>query len=1447
MTKKILGLDLGTGSIGLALRNPDLGANLTEQIEYMSVDVFKSGVGKDDKGREYSFSAERRKHRLSRRLNEVRRRRLWATLKLLIAHGMCPMSPASLEQWSTYDKSRGLFRTYPVEDKAMDSWVKLDFDGDGKPDYSSPYQLRKQLVTEQLDFSEEINLMKLGRALYHIAQRRAFKSSKGMTIANPEEEEKVDLTVAQTDEDELAKMKESETKLSSGLTKLMQEHGLKTVGQAMAMLEDQGQRIRNNAEFKPVRSMLKNEIMEIFKFQEGLHGEEELLRHLISEKKGEGTIFYKNPLRSQRGLVGKCTLEPNKARCPISHPTYEKFRALCFLNNIKFREDADSQWQTLPLELRDDVYQELFIGRVKADFPFKDIRTKIEKRLGLNLSDADGVKRINYRDDQSVSACPVTARLVKLLSEDWEHWRLQGNKSRSSRTGAAHEVNYDAIDIWEFCYNADEPEQLKAFAAERLHLSDEQYKNLTKLWDAIKQGYGMLSLKAIKKINAFLELGLIYPDAVMLAKVPELTGETDLKKLADAYNKEVKNINSQLRVETQITNNLIAKYKALTYDEQFAYKNTEYVLDEQDEAEIVGEAKVYFGVRKWNELPKSERLALCEHVADLYQGFFSDEKRDYIAVPKLDDAMKQWLKEHYPQVTDKQLGKLYHHSQISIYPVKKSGTDKSEVRLGNPNVGGIKNPVALRTLHVLKRKINAMLDAHMIDPDETRLVVETTRDFNDANVRAAIRIFNNNREKQNKLIHKLLSEIFPNRDINATDVDKARYLLEQSEYAQHPRPKGSKNDADWNTYWSIEVDAKKYKLWLEQNCTCMYTGKTISLTDLFDDNKCDLEHTIARSISFDNSDANRTVCDLHYNRFVKKNKLPTQLPNYDKDVTIDGVTYTAIKPRLKKWQEKVEHLHKMVQLWKRKSKFAVDKITKDKCIQQRHLWQMELNYWREKLGHFTAKEVTDGFRHSQLVDTGIITRYATLYLKSVFNHVDVQKGSVTSVFRKILGVQSIDEKKSREQHSHHAIDATMLTLIPYPAKRERMLKIFYEIEEAEHLHHDCTPQRKELARLVQECQLGHNVASIVPFVNEHILINRRSTDRVLAEAKKRVRVRGKVKHVEVDGQEREMWSQGFSVRGRLHKESYYGAIRLPRETPEGKPAREEGKLLYADKSMYMVVRRDIKSFSKIDDLKIIIDRSLRERLLNVVNKRMKQGITFKDAIEQDIWPLDKNGKELHADKNGRPLSPIRHVRCKVKTGRGFLTYEKSIEVHKHAYESQKRLVNLDNRNYKNYFYAQIDVNYAFLLYEGMKNGKLDRKSQIVSLYDLSKLAGEIKACGGTETYFRSAPVFSQMKDKGVTYQLKSIFRVGTKLLTYENDPSEIIDLLDEPEKLSKRLFVVVNFNNMDSNFLYISHHLNAQSGDKAIDTKLVANKINCLVEGEDFIIDDLGQIKLIQR
>ena len=78
---------------------------------------------------------------------------------------------------------------------------------------------------------------------------------------------------------------------------------------------------------------------------------------------------------------------------------------------------------------------------------------------------------------------------------------------------------------------------------------------------------------------------------------------------------------------------------------------------------------------------------------------------------------------------------------------------------------------------------------------------------------------------------------------------------------------------------------------------------------------------------------------------------------------------------------------------------------------------MELEYWEKKLERFTVTEVTDGFKNSQLVDTRVILVMQFLYLKSIFPHVDVQRGDVTAKFRKILGIQSVDEKKDRSLHS----------------------------------------------------------------------------------------------------------------------------------------------------------------------------------------------------------------------------------------------------------------------------------------------------------------------------------------------------------------------------------------------------------------------------------------------
>lgn len=1405
MTQKVLGLDLGTNSIGSAVRNLDLSDDLQWQLEFFSSDIFRSSVNKESNGREYSLAAQRSAHRRSRGLNEVRRRRLWATLNLLIKHGFCPMSSESLMRWCTYDKRKGLFREYPIDDKDFNAWILLDFNGDGRPDYSSPYQLRRELVTRQFDFEQPIERYKLGRALYHIAQHRGFKSSKGETLSQQETNSKP----SSTDEipDVAGAMKASEEKLSKGLSTYMKEHNLLTVGAAFAQLEDEGVRVRNNNDYRAIRSQFQHEIETIFKFQQGLSVESELYERLISEKKNVGTIFYKRPLRSQRGNVGKCTLERSKPRCAIGHPLFEKFRAWTLINNIKVRMSVDTLDEQLPMKLRLDLYNECFLAFVRTEFKFEDIRKYLEKRLGIHFSYND--KTINYKDSTSVAGCPITARFRKMLGEEWESFRVEGQKERQAHSKnniSFHRVSYSIEDIWHFCYDAEEPEAVLAFAQETLRLERKKAEELVRIWSAMPQGYAMLSQKAIRNINKILMLGLKYSDAVILAKVPELVDVSDeeLLSIAKDYYLVEAQVNYDKRINS-IVNGLIAKYKSVSEEYRFADHNYEYLLDESDEKDIIRQIESSLGAKRWSLMDADEQTDILQKVRDRYQDFFRSHERKFVESPKLGDSFENYLIKKFPMVEREQWKKLYHPSQIAIYRPVSVGKDRSVLRLGNPDIGAIKNPTVLRVLNTLRRRVNQLLDDGVISPDETRVVVETARELNDANRKWALDTYNRIRHDENEKIKKILEEFYPKRDgISTDDIDKARYVIDQREVDYFTESK---------TY---NKDIKKYKFWLEQGGQCMYTGRTINLSNLFDPNAFDIEHTIPESLSFDSSDMNLTLCDAHYNRFIKKNHIPTDMPNYDKAITIDGKEYPAITSQLQRWIDRVERLNRNVEYWKGQARRAQNKDRKDQCMREMHLWGMEQEYWKKKLERFTVTEVTDGFKNSQLVDTRVITRHAVLYLKSIFPHIDVQRGDVTAKFRKILGIQSVDEKKDRSLHSHHAIDATTLTIIPVSAKRERMLELFAKIEEINKMlsfsgSEDRTGLQQELDGLknklqmeVKACRVGHKVSEIGTFINDNIIVNHHIKNQALTPVRRRLRKKGYI----VGGVDNPRWQTGDALRGEIHKASYYGAITQFVKDDEGKVLMKEGRP-QVNPTIKFVIRRELKykksstdsGFASWDDLgKAIVDKEL----FALMKGQFPAETSFKDACEQGIYMI-KNGK------NGMPdikLHHIRHVRCEAP--------QSGLKIKEQTYKSEKE--------YKRYFYAAVGDLYAMCCYT---NGKI-REFRIYSLYDVS--------CH-RKSDIEDIPEFITDK-KGNRLMLDYKLRTGDMILLYKDNPAELYDL--DNVNLSRRLYKINRFESQ-SNLVLMTHHLSTskergRSLGKTVDYQNLPESIRSSVKSLNFLI-----------
>ncbi|MFA6403764.1 MAG: type II CRISPR RNA-guided endonuclease Cas9 [Salinivirgaceae bacterium] len=1505
---KTLGIDLGTNSIGLTVREPDNSVKIEEQLEYYCSTIFKTGAGKDDKGfTTKSYAAERTRKRSVRHLYQSRKFRIWETLKVLIENDnykFCPLSKIDLEKWSKYDKTKGLKRQYPIHAVAFEQWVRLDFNGDGVADYSSPYQLRAELINNQFDFANENDRFKLGRALYHIAQRRGFKSSKGETIK--EQEEAFDEDFTENEIDLAFELKKSEEKKAKELSKLIIDNNCKTVGEAFALLENKGERIRASV-YEAVRSQYLHEIIEIFKFQNGLDLNNDFY------KKAHKAIFFVNPLKSQKGLVGKCTLEPSKSRCPVSHPDFEEFRAWSFINTIQYRKTSQDDWSNLTLEEKKELFTEKFM-RMASSFKFEEITHWIEKKKGYKLSQKG--KTINYKEKTSVSGCPISARLNDLLGEDWKTISIKTKNERiNQKTEEVHTVAYNYEDFWHICLSYDDSEKVQEFAKSKLQYDPLNAGKFVRTWGAVQQGYSMLSLKAIRNINIFLKQGLIYTDAVLLAKLPEILGADNWQMQQQNITNAIGRITESNRREKRlynIVNSLISRWKSLEYneelhyDEKFAKYDFDYLLKDSDLKDIDDSIIENFGKNTWANLQQNEKGAVSLFVKEKYQKFFLSKDRDYYKLPKLGEALKKYISDSIPEFhcennffdtttklpcnceACKKLNKLYHPSQIEFYaPAKEVEIDHNGVLLSkklleSPVIGAFKNPMAMRSLHILRKQINNLLIEGIIDED-TRIVVETAKDLNDANMRWAIETYQRERENENKEYETAIIELLKDTEFtgnanpnNLDDISKFRLWIEMSkdEMVSKLNSKGkpiATTEQSWKTFgnttrkFMLEIlkcktdMIKKYRLWKEQNFLCIYTGKPINIFSLFSENSTDFEHTIPRSMSFDNSLANLTICDSYYNRKIKLNQIPTQLPNYDKNYSINGREYTAILPRLDHWKEKVEHLKDNVDFWKARSKRAQDKDQKDNAIRQKHLWQMELNYWKNKVERFTMEEVNSGFKNSQLVDTRIISKYAYHYLKSVFNKVEVQKGSVTSDFRKMLGIQSMDEKKDRSKHSHHAIDAAILSIIPSSAKRDKMLELFYKKEEYEKYGWNIDAIIEELEKEKRSCKIG-SIKNLPKFIEENILINHVSKDQTLTPAKKAIRVRGKIVPLKKDGKivyqtnpdgtiryrihkdgsimyKRNengefiiengekvpipipvaMYKSGDVLRGQLHGESFYGAITQVQKDENGKFLRDNEGNLIVGEQIYYVKREELKhkknaqdkGFANLEELeKAMVDKALFKQIQNQFEEMKKENdkFSFANACENGFYMLNKNGKKENK---------IRRVRCFKPN------IKKPLIIKQHTY--------LSNKKHKQNYYAEVGDLYVMCKY--VSEDETVKEFKIYSLYDLS----ENRKFG-----IEDIPKKLVSKKNKIHLVLKQILKTGISILIYDKNIENLKEL--SKSDIIKRLYIIRGFENDGMRVILVSN-ISAKpdkdlgKGESIKDFNDLPEKIRCGINTLDFLIE----------
>jgi CRISPR-associated endonuclease Csn1 len=1363
---KKLGLDMGSSSLGWVITE-------NGKIVKKGVVTFDTGMVKDQSGGYVSPTRERREVRSKRNLIRARKYRKWELLEVLVENDLVPLGIGELEMWSKYKK--GQTRKFPENEQFL-QWLACNFTYDEGVNYKHPYELRVKALDQKLSKYE------FGRALYHLVQRRGYKDI-GETDRETEKQ------IARRDE--------------SGFQKALDEN--RTIAEALVKeFLNNNERARNQYPYRDeyhneLELICKGQGYDISKDEEGNYNNK-----FVAEL--WKTIIWQRPLKSQKGNIGKCTLEPKKLRCSLSHPIFEIFRTWQFINTIKFY-DEDGNKQSLEQKHRNELF-EWFLKK-DSNFKFEEIKTFLNKKF-------EKPKRYNYpisKDkngkeiyDTSVAGMPVCKNLIDIFGDDVrqalatiENYN-KGNVSEKGGGGNAPKIikNYSAYDLWHAIFNFDE-KFLEKFAVEKLGIENVTRKRkgedvsispLVELKSRFLQGYADLSLKAMCKIIPFLKQGYLYNEAVILAKMPELLGENweMQKEIIIKAAKEANNIYEWNKTINEIVNKLIDKYKGLSDSEQFAFKNFEYQLDNDDVIDIIKTCESKFGEKSWTK--REDKDEIINAVKDKYQEFFKDETRSYSNLKTLTDTFDELLRVLEINID---ADELYHHSNLENKYLKKcktnNGTEKPELpKARNKNgfevdilpaaiIDSIKNPMFNKSMSILRKLINELIKDDTID-NETEVVIELARELNDNNKRIAIERYQNERKNNREKYREFLKEysVKENCNINIEKSIPTFELWTEQTFAETIDDIGNKIiNKDRQEILREKNALKRYELWLEQKGQCIYTGRMIGITTLFS-TAIDIMHTIPRSLLPDDTMANITVGYASYNRDLQKQKLPKECANYNKDVEGWG---TNMIPRLKNWEE-IRDRYKKQYEDRLKAKGNEDENTKNKRIQEKHYFKLHYDYWKDKLERFEADEVTDKWARRQLTDTQMVGKYAREFLKTYFMKVSVQKGTVTAAFRKIFGFQEEDEIKSRNKHTHHAIDALVLTLIPNNSShRERILKEYYKAIEED---------KKEGIKALKSSELMQklNVQKFITEIENSTLIFNYKKNKVLKQTAKTVRKRGKKQYLKdrkgkfalnENGDKILLKAKGDTVRSGLYAQTYLGKIREVERDNFEKEINVE-KLNLKIKVIGLPIKRrnndwaykqgrDEFSYVKRDDINKI---KVSEALIN----------NIVDPCIRELVRKQKNNAEI-IDSQG---NVIRHVRIKVNAGK----------------EVKERINYRSKHEYKNKFYSESgSIPYAVFLQKPVSNG-IERKMIPVASYEIAKMYKKTGKFDIEQYIQENYADFASWN--------KTLLKVGQKVLVLKEDSE--YESRGNIDFQMNRLYIITQFK-YDGSKILLQYHLEAQS------------------------------------
>lgn len=433
-----LALDLGSTSLGWAMVRLN-NANEPHAIIKAGVRIFSDGRNPKDGS---SLAVTRREARAMRRRRDRLLKRKSRMMVNLIEYGFFPSDPAERKELELLD----------------------------------PYELRARGLNEALQPSE------FARALFHINQRRGFKSNR-----------KTDKK-----ENDAGALKTALKNLRAA----MASDGSRTVGEWLHKRHTSGQTVRARYRQTPVkqengkikidksydlyidRAMIEAEFDALWSAQTKFNSSlfTEAARLALKD-----CLLHQRPLKPVR--PGRCTLMPEEERAPLALPSTQQFRMYQEVNNLRILGEGLSE-EPLTLAQRNLLVTALE-QHSKRSF------TQIKRLLDLS-----GSAQFNFEDPkrQELKGNTTSASLSKTdyFGATWFDLSLERQDEIVSKL--VNEENETRLIIW---------------LQQELGFDENQAEKIANA--ALPEGYGSLCVKALDRILPELKKEIVTYDKAVIA------------------------------------------------------------------------------------------------------------------------------------------------------------------------------------------------------------------------------------------------------------------------------------------------------------------------------------------------------------------------------------------------------------------------------------------------------------------------------------------------------------------------------------------------------------------------------------------------------------------------------------------------------------------------------------------------------------------------------------------------------------------------------------------------------------------------------------------------------------------------------------------------------------------------------------------------------------------